>query len=50
MSKYIVNSIEEQQEMLDELGYASFEELFRAAGVKSTPQLSIPEGKTEFEA
>ena len=50
MSKYIVNSIEEQQEMLDELGYASFEELFRAAGVRSTPQLSIPEGKTEFEA
>ena len=50
MSKYIVNSSEEQQEMLDELGCASFAELFRKAGVLGAPQLSIPEGVTEFEA
>ena len=51
MAKYIVNSTDEQLEMLDELGCRSFEELFRKAGVTvDQPQLNLPEGVTEFEA
>ncbi|MBR2745356.1 MAG: aminomethyl-transferring glycine dehydrogenase subunit GcvPA [Erysipelotrichaceae bacterium] len=50
MSKYIVNSAAEQQEMLDELGYGSFEELFRKAGVKVQAEVDLPAGVTEYEA
>ncbi|MBR2546333.1 MAG: aminomethyl-transferring glycine dehydrogenase subunit GcvPA, partial [Erysipelotrichaceae bacterium] len=50
MSKYIVNSAAEQQEMLDELGYGSFEELFRQAGVKVQAEVDLPAGVTEYEA
>ncbi|MBR0385877.1 MAG: aminomethyl-transferring glycine dehydrogenase subunit GcvPA [Erysipelotrichaceae bacterium] len=52
MARYVVNTGAQQQEMLKEIGYDSFAELFEKAGVAKPlgRPLGIKEGMTEFEA
>ncbi len=51
MGSYVGNSKEEQQEMLKESGFSSFEELFSTIpdAVKIKGGLDIPSGKSELE-
>ena len=51
MGKYIPNTSTEQKEMLKEIGFASFDELFSHVPkeVKLSAELNIPSGKTELE-
>lgn len=51
MSDYVVNTAAQQQEMLKECGYQSFDEMFSAAGVnvKRVDRLNLPNGQTEME-
>ena len=51
MGKYIPNTDEEQKEMLSEIGFSSFEDLFAQIPdeVRLKRDLNIPEGKSELE-
>ena len=51
MGKYIPNTSTEQKEMLKEIGFASFDELFSHVPkeVKLSAELNIPSGKSELE-
>ncbi len=51
MGKYIPNTEAEQKEMLSEIGFSSFEELFAQIPeeVKLKRELNLPEGKSEME-
>ena len=51
MGKYIPNTDEEQKEMLSEIGFSSFEDLFAQIPdeVRLKRDLDLPEGKSELE-
>lgn len=51
MGSYVPNTLEERQQMLEEIGFSSIEDLFAhiPEEVKLKGMLDIPEGKTEFE-
>jgi len=51
MSSYVVNTKLQQQEMLKELGYDSFNELFVSTGIKKQldTELALPQGASELE-
>lgn len=52
MTHYVVNTPEQQQAMLKEIGYDTFDSLFHAAGIADCLQkpLDLPSGISEFEA
>ncbi len=51
MSSYVVNTKLQQQEMLKELGYDSFNALFVSTGIKKQldTELALPQGASELE-
>ncbi|MDD3924863.1 MAG: aminomethyl-transferring glycine dehydrogenase, partial [Erysipelotrichaceae bacterium] len=51
MSSYVVNTKQQQQEMLKELGYDSFNALFVSTGIKKQldTELALPQGASELE-
>ncbi len=51
MSSYVVNTKQQQQEMLKELGYDSFNALFVSTGIKNQldTELALPQGASELE-
>jgi len=52
MTRYVVNTAAQQQQMLTECGYKSFDDMFAQAGVakRLDGPLAIPAGVSEFEA